>query len=139
MAFIRASQGGGSELSRVKLWENANPTSNFPSSGSTATATLSQGMSNFEYLEFVYAYNVSTTSTEYSMIVPVSDVQKTAIAASKVQITMCVSNATPSYFARRIGYTSNTQITIGGALQVGGSTISNGYAMPLRINGVNIG
>ncbi len=119
------------------LWTNSSPTSTF----SSQTVTLSDSITNYNYLKFV-VYTNTTNSNSFNVIIPVEDFVTTT--GSK-DTTFCqfVLGATAGYtlstgtlFSRACWYDTDTTIEFhnsGGWNVAGASTETN---IPYQIIGI---
>lgn len=108
------------------LWENASPTSNF----AAQTVTLSDAVTNYDFLVIVVAFSTSTQDHSANLI-PVSDIYGGAEYA--LRINAASSNRTGG---RGVTVSTATTATFG-AGAYNGST-ANGYAIPVAIYGVKL-
>lgn len=130
MAYYRC--GGGGDLTETTLWTNSSPTSNF----SAQEVTLSDSISNYDYIEIVWRVSTSN-STEGAVMMPVSTFIDSGTSYDKPKLSICVA-ATSALYARRVQYTSDTSVYITICYKVGSSGTSGAYAIPLYIKGVKI-
>jgi len=136
MAYIRASQGGGGELSEFVVWTNSSPTSNFPASGNSDIIPLDFGyqISQFKYLKFVFRIS-NTKSEEHSVMVDAEDF-KTAIQGDGHIIPMIAFVGSTATYGRRFYYNSDNSIVMELCRQVSGSGNARNYVIPVKIIGL---
>ena len=130
MAFIRASQGGGGELTETTIWTNSSPTSTFPDT----TITLSDSISNYKFLKIKFR-KATTASDETSVMFDCDDFTEQIINTNK-SVTCIAFVGTSVTYARRIGYVDDTHIHIDKNIQINGQATTTNYNIPVEIIGL---
>lgn len=125
-------------FNRTVLWTNASPTSNY----GTVTVTLSEAMTNFDYLEFVQSPEKSNDESTYKhFIVPVSEVLTTSNAKNHDYVTLGTHRWTYDY-VREYTYVSDIQIKISSSYRVAGTNTSGNTEttnnIPIKIIGIKM-
>ena len=130
LCTLRTKGGGGGKQTETVLWTNSSPTSNF----ADQNVTLSDSMSNYDYLKFTYkkaTNNAASTSAVFS----VSDVKNFADESLYGQIGG--ESATDWYMSRMIWYVSDTSVKISTAWGLNrANSANNAYIIPLSIIGI---
>ena len=134
LCTLRGAGGGGAKQTETVLWTNSSPTSNF----ADQNVTLSDSMSNYDYLKFTYK-KATNNATSTSAIFSVSDVKNFADESVYGQIGG--ESATDWYMSRMLWYVSDTSVKISTAWGLNrANSANNSYIIPLSIIGIkNIG
>lgn len=114
--------------SSTTLWSNSSPSSNFVSQ----VVSLSQSMSNFNYLKIVWQY-ATTSSDEGNMIVSVADFKNMGLTTATSELALGGRGSSYTQ-VRGLFYESDTSIRFTGAAN--GTTASNNLCIPLYIYGL---
>lgn len=125
-------EGGG--YAETVLWENPAPTSTFASQ----TITLSDDITNYDQIEFIYAYDTTNQSGIYvdSIIYKVSDFISLPYTTNIINKFALVNHISGKYVCRILGYTGNTQITFNTAYWVNVAGSDNTRCIPIKIIGL---
>ena len=121
--------GGGGKQTETVLWTNSAPTSNF----ADQNVTLSDSMSNYDYLKFTYK-KATNNATSTSAVFSVSDVKN--FADESVYGQLGGESATDWYMSRYIWYISDTSVRISTAWKLNSVGNNNAYIIPLAIIGI---
>ncbi len=125
-------RSGGGKMTETTLWTNSSPTSTM----ADTTATLSDNLSNYDYLKVTYRISTSNATTN-EVIVPVSDFK--AMKYGNTYNFMGVSAYVSSLaYCRPIEYTSETTIKIYQARKLYNSGYGNTIAIPTKISGLKL-
>ena len=135
MAFYRAAiGGGGGQPTETTLWTNPSPSSSFAGQ----TVTLSDDMTNYDYLKFTYKA-VSTLDTLGEDIIPtakfVSYGSSMTTAGPKFAIGKTGTSSDDRYI-RFLTYSSNTTIDFKTPQKAGAAQTSNNACIPVQIIGI---
>ena len=128
-------RGGGGTLKETTLWTNSAPSNAF----SGTTVTLIANISTYDYIAVDYYITNALVSDENKIrvIMSVSDFKKGKTPVSNNIPTLVICTYLNNSYARRIYYSSETQILIGNADIVNASGSYNNYcAIPYQIIGL---
>lgn len=116
------------------LWTNSSPTVNFAGQ----TITLSDNLSNYDYIGVKIAYSTGYQTDEYcnTAIMSISDFVKSS--GSGRRPSMGLITAYNSGYARSCQYVSDTSVTIGNCYQMATSTGTNQQTIPLQVIGIKL-
>ena len=129
MALIRCG-AGAAQAQKTEIWSNANPTA---ASFAGATVTVSESISDFDYIEVTYLAK-NGTSAEGSAMISVTDFTAITPAANGPAFGIIAMNsAGTNLLARTIAYASATTVEISDAK---GAASDNGLCIPLKIYGI---
>lgn len=126
--------GGGGQMTETTLWTNSSTASDFTSQ----TVTLTDAISNYDYIKFTIKAHKTSSDKSISIIISVSDLAKTS-ESSYPRLTPGIVGKNTSSSAsavRGINYVSDTQIKIGNNSYLGQSGNANAYVIPLKISGL---
>lgn len=130
LCTLRGAGGGGAKQTETVLWTNSSPTSNF----ADQNVTLSDSMSNYDYLKFTYK-KATNNATSTSAVFSVSDVKNFADESVYGQIGG--ESATDWYMSRMLWYVSDTSVKISTAWGLNrANSANNSYIIPLSIIGI---
>ncbi len=133
---VPSGVGSGGGLTPTTLWSNDSPTSNFPTSGTTKTVTLSDDIDNYEYIKIRVRRNV-TKADEYSVIYSVEDFKKLNTASADSFIgAVGHYNTAASHTVRQFYCVSNTSVTFEIAYAVNSTGSSASAEIPIEIIGL---
>ena len=139
MAYIRCESGSKTpSMTETTLWTNATPTANFDSQ----TVTLSENITNYDYIKFEWCANKTHVSVTCSMLIPVSDWITTNSDYNKTWVCLCGgdSGSTSGHRGGRGAYYSaDNKVRFNNAHHLEGSGYTNNMAIPLAIKGVTLG
>ena len=107
MALFPCLQGGGSSSSETTLWTNPSPTSEL----GAQTITLSDNISNYRYIKFVFNAS-NTTSEQYEVIFSVNTITNAITGNGKPVIGINSTQSTGQVVTRRVIYVSDTSLQI---------------------------
>lgn len=124
--------GGGGGLTETTLWTNSSPTSNM----SATTVSLSQAVTNFDYIKFTYRFSTSNSS-EYAVILSATDVTKSATTSGNFTIALMVRSSS-YYRIRRVTYNSSTSLDVSLAWDANHQGSSSSEAIPIKISGLKL-
>lgn len=127
MALFRCGGGAGAPT-ETTLWTNSAPSTAFL----TTTVTLSDDITNYDYIKVVGNSSTSDTKKTYAMI----SVDDFLLTASTVQPIIIQGDVSTTRGARSVQYATNTTVLIDDAYAVGGSGKNNGAAIPVQIIGI---
>ena len=131
MALFRCSSGaGGGGMSETVLWTNSNPSSAFASQ----SISLSDDISNYEYIKIEYKRNATDANT-VSMMMSVADFL-TPQGTSNVKILGIHSVYANGNFCRMLTYSSGTSLSFGVAYQCNAAYNQNSASVPIKVIGV---
>lgn len=134
MAYQKCGGGGG--MTETVLWTNSSPTSSF----AEQTVTLSQDMSNFDYLKIDFSLSTSDTR-QSSVIIEPSILQKNKNNVHP-QIGVALyqrASSSATRYVRIVFYYSDTGIRFGQVFPVNiASTAVNTNLIPTKITGINM-
>lgn len=119
----------------TQLWANSSPTSNYTSE----TVTLSQSMTNFDYL--LFNFRVSTTvGTPIKFIVDVSEFKEWVKGSyPSVEFRASLKNTSSANNASRgVQYVSNTSVYITSNQYVNSSGTAPSWMIPVSIQGLKL-
>lgn len=118
-------------LSETKLWENPSPSSDFPAQD----VTLSQSMTNFDYIKVVICQAKSELTNKKNFIIPIADFVNTASGNNAGKIYLGIYRWTNEY-VRCFWRVSNTQVHITTSMRIGNSGTDQTNNTPYQIWGL---
>lgn len=127
LAILRKNGGG---MSETVLWTNASPTSAYPSSGTSKTETLSDNISHYKFLKFIFK-RADSIDARTEIIYNAEDfAEKYKPAYAGTYFRGCVflvrtSNST--YYFRQFYYASDTSITFHQCVNISASASGGAY------------
>ena len=121
--------GGGGELHETVLWTNSSPTSNF----AQQAVTLSQGISNFDYIGIYYRINTTAGAIGFEMAKASDFINY--VGNLKPRVGFAVVSDNKSNF-RNLLYSSDTSITITACIQSGTTSTNTSQCIPTAIVGL---
>lgn len=128
----------GHKMNETILWSNSNPTTNF----SAQSITLSDDIDNYDFIGVRYYYNITynTGDCVSEFLARVSDVKKWTYNTNTRHNagSFAIQDNGNTVYERTIMYESDTQLRFGSAIQVPGSTQSNGTCLPINIIGYKL-
>lgn len=126
---MRPQKNRGGTLKETVLWTNPNPNANY----GVNNVTLSQDINNFALLKFTYkaATNINTMA---EVIINVDEFKASLNGGNTINVIL--GSRGSQVWARMIYYVSDTSIRIDQAHQVYGTSVNNGYSIPLEIIGL---
>lgn len=110
------------------LWTNDSPTSQFASQ----TITLSDNVSNYDYLE-VYFRCSTSDDTEYRDIIP-----KATLDKSSSSNTYAIGNAYSNSTRARGSYVNGTSMYFTAAYPLTSTSTNNSYVIPTKVVGIAV-
>ena len=128
------TNGGGGQLVETTLWTNPNTGANY----SGGTASLSDDIDNYDYVGVYYKFTPSSDdSTATCQYMKVADFKKdnSVTGNDTFAITMRGSS---NWWARRVSYSSDTEISISTAYAYGAAQTANNIAIPVKIVGMKL-
>lgn len=128
--------GGGGKMTETVLWTNSSPTSNFASQ----TVTLSDGISNYDYLKFTYKPSTASSLSNSTIISTQDFISNCVDGAKHFFATMGGYSSTSASNAhgRNAFYVSNTSLRMGSCLMFNSASSNNAYMIPLTIKGLKL-
>ena len=125
--------GGGAKQTETVLWTNPSPTSDF---GQT-TVTLSDSISNYDYIAVKWKVSTSLSTTSTTMV-PVGDFK--SMLNQNGDNALFIASVNQNGWARTVFYVSDTSITISTSYRLNAQGNSGSNAIPTSIIGIkNIG
>ena len=125
---------GGVSVAQTDLWTNESPTTAI---NNATDITLSDSISNYDYLKFDFATYTNSSAKESSLIISVDDFKKGTISAYNPLITLVsVVSAGNGSINRAILYKNDTTITIDKGYYSGATGNEGAYSIPLKIIGL---
>lgn len=121
-------QVGEGNFQETELWQNSAPTASF----SSQEVTLSDDMTNYDYIRVYWRYSTSDT-TESSELMSVSDFQQSGTTRKP---NMAIGVRTSSPTKRGVNFMSNTSVGFASAVSDAGN-VANGNAIPTKITGLS--
>lgn len=130
MAFIRASQGGGGELTPTTLWTNKNPYSNF----GEGPLDLNDSIGNYKYIKF--SFKCGPNMQVLSSVIYETEALEDS-ADTNNNPFCCFGNTSPSGYAyiRIVYYINQTRLWISKATRFSDSYEDE--VIPLEVIGLN--
>ena len=128
MAWFKTG-GGSQELVETVLWTNPSPTSSF----ATQAVTLSEGVSNFDYIKIDWVASTTDISQRMSVIIKSSDYP--TINRAYPGLSSDNSGGTTAY-SRLVNDHSDTELGFGSAFRIGGSGTTNTQSIPISVTGL---
>lgn len=130
--YLYENQQGGS--TETVLWTNNSPTS----SQSNGQITLSDNISNYEYLALKWRLGTSDDTTN-TIFIKTTDLSTKGVSGSKnVAPSLYAYTGSGNAKARPIAYVDDTTLYIGGSQNVGATGATNGYAILLEVKGISV-
>ena len=128
--------GGGGKVVETVLWTNPSPSSNF----SAQTVTLSDSISNYDYIKFVYGLSTSIAGGN-SVVIPVSDFKQAVYPqVNNMPIYELGAYNTTTTVVRGVMYASDTTVRFSPANNIAQTGSADNRAIPTAIIGIkNIG
>ena len=127
------TSSGGSLPIETTLWENSSPTSSM----TTQTITLSDDITNYDYLKVEYRQTTST-DTRSILVFTVNDFITNGIyTAVGPKFTLGIRGSSVNH-ARPICYSTNTAIYIMNCYAIGATNSASGSCIPLKIVGIKL-
>lgn len=118
-------------MTETVLWTNPSPTSDFTSQ----TVTLSDDINNYAFIKIQFRRSIGDSTTA-NVIYAIEDLKK-YVGNGSLFGAMSLWSGTTSSFARRIGYVSDTKISISSLTQIGGnSAAGQSSGAPTQIIGM---
>lgn len=121
-------QVGEGTFQETELWQNSAPTASF----SAQSVTLSDDITNYDYIRVYWRYSTSDT-TESSELMSVSDFQQSETTGKP---NMAIGVRTSSPTKRGVNFMSNTSVGFASAVSDAGN-VANGNAIPTKITGLS--
>lgn len=125
--------GGGATYTETVLWQNPSPSSDF----NGQTVTLSDNISNYEYLAIAFT-GVKSSTTVVRAVVSVEDLGKMNITSNTPDIRIN-GTASANGYSRYVIKASDTTITFGAAYATNTQALDNSRAIPIQIVGISEG
>ena len=127
MGFHNSGGGGGEKLVETVLWTNSSPTSDF----AAQDVTLSDAISNYTSLKFLFRYSTSIT-TENFIITTVDNIKARMVGI----VSMATSTSVPR--SRQMQYVNDTSFHFSPCIPVreAQSSLVNGELIPIKIIGI---
>lgn len=132
MALFRC--GGGGMPDGEVLWTNPAPTSSI----GAGYVTLSQSISNYDYLKITARLNTSNTKT-ISILISVDDFKnKSGFTTNSLNPSIFCYYASSGTRGRQFAYGSDTSFGMGQAINMGDGMSDNTWLIPTEIRGINV-
>lgn len=124
--------GGGGKVVETVLWTNPSPSSNF----SAQTVTLSDSISNYDYIKFVYGLSTSIAGGN-SVVIPVSDFKQAVYPqVNNMPIYELGAYNTTTTVVRGVMYASDTTVRFSPANNIAQTGSADNRAIPTAIIGI---
>lgn len=124
----------GMNVAQTDLWTNASPTTAI---SAQTDITLSDSLSNYDYIKVDYATYTNSSAKECSLVISVDDFQKGTLSANSPLLSLCSLNAqVDGSYSRALIYKNETTITIDKAYQDGSASNNGNFSIPLKIIGL---
>lgn len=127
--YLTASVNVNVQPTETTLWTNSSPTT---AQAANTTITLSQAMSNFDYLKIKYRYSTSNSEEGYAMY-PVSFFRNSP-GTGKCVAMIGIKGTFAA--ARRLDYISDTQFSITASVRCGGTDVSTAQLIIVGVYGI---
>ena len=132
ISLEKNGSGGSQKLQETVLWTNSSPTSSF----SQQTITLSDNLSNYDYISLTWCSSTSNTSKTLTAMLRISDFMNSKNVLNGISIQAGGYGSTSSAaYSRVIGYDTDSTVYFGSALGLGTSN-NNAYSIPLSVRGL---
>lgn len=126
MAYIRASQGGGGQVTPDLLWSNSNPSANY----GEGAISLNHDISNYDYIKVTCYQDTRLFKVFEFMITVPSDLSATPIP----MLVACMLADATYYRIFNLMYGTSTQAYINNCYILGGSATPSAL-IPWKIEG----
>lgn len=114
------------------LWTNSSPTSSF----ATQTITLSDEISDYDFIKIVWAISTSETSQYQGVYFIPADTFANYLQAKNRSVgNLGMSNTSDYAYTRNVFYASDTSIKFGNCYRVGTTTQANTICIPISVIG----
>ena len=137
MALFRcASGGGGTTITETTIWTNPNPDTSFASSNTNVT--VSQNISNFDYIKVESKDNYAQDTATYKkdFYIKVSDWMNPYTSGGTK--TFGIYSYTNYAWCRQFNYNAETTITISACYRLNNASNNGNNAIPICIKGVKV-
>ena len=104
MAFVPMTAGGGGSMTETTLWTNSSPSASF----AAQTITLSDNISNYDYIRIKYRYNNTTPTDSYAMT-DVTSLQSMT-GTGTMTLALGLQHTNGINYARNCLYVSDTEL-----------------------------
>jgi len=132
MSVMVKGTGGSGSVTQTKIWTNPSPQADY----SGTTITLSQSMTDFDYIRVTARRWKADGSVDYETIMPVSLVV-TCTGTNQGRFPLAYYGEGTMY-ARTFEYVSNTSIKFSNASKVGASGNLAGALVPAEVYGMKL-
>ena len=122
--YLYATQQGGS--TETVLWTNSSPTSSF----AAQTVTLSNGLSNYDYIRVKYRHT-TTLDVTANVYATVANFTACAGASKPKPISLGMEASAGTFYSREIDYLTDTTVSVK-------ATSDNARMIPLEIVGISV-
>ncbi len=132
LCTLRTQGGGGGKQTETVLWANSSPSSSF----AAQNVTLSDSLSNYDYIKVTYRISTSD-GTSTSAICSVSDFKNYNTGTNKgFWLSLGGNPINSQSWVRELTYVSDTSIGITGGLRIQANSNDTSYFIPLEILGI---
>lgn len=132
--YLYATQQSGG-MTQTTLWTNSNTGTNFAGQ----TITLSQNMTDFDYIGIYYrGVRTSNPSIESEILVTPTNIAKSKNTANYPLATIGGVLSSGTYIIRMVMYSAANKLLISDAKAYGSSTTNNAVAFPLYVYGYKL-
>ena len=128
---------GGGTLKETTLWTNSSPSATF----AEQTVTLSDNISNYDYIKIEWCESTSALTNKSSIMVSASEFTRNKnpyYNAHDTTPAILGRGANNVSYLRYIAYESDTQVLFGHALRGNATGVDNTFTIPLNIYGVKM-
>ena len=130
------TKGGGGKQTETVLWQNSAPTSNLPSSGYTQEVTLSDDMTNYDYIKVTFRAS-TTNSTSMSVLVSSSDIAAVVNGSNTVSVPAMATSLTSNWgSSRKFTFSAVNKINFYTSFKYNENGNSGAYLVPTSVIGI---
>lgn len=124
---------GGSVL-EITIWSNSSPNSSF----SNQSITLSEGISHFKQIKFIYKVLNTDDAAQMSITLNSDELSTNSSTGAQLlpNVYMGGWGATNTAYARGITYTNDTTLYMGSSYRIANTGNNNNTNIPLSIIGL---
>ena len=135
LASLKKKGGGNTPVpTETVLWTNNSPTSSF----ANQTVTLSDNISNYDYLCFEYRSTTGSSAKSGKVYVKTTDFTNAGSGANTCQLGTYARNSSDVGYTRVATYASDTTITFSHSIRAGSSGQDDTSAIPTKISGISV-
>lgn len=136
LASLKKKGGGGNTPASTEtvLWTNNSPTSTF----ANQTVTLSDNISDYDYLCFEYRSTTGSSAKTSKVFVKTTDFITAGSGANTCQLGTYARNSSDVGYTRVATYASDTTITFSHSIRAGSSGQDDTSAIPTKIVGISV-